>query len=126
MAVVRSESEDSWKFLLNNLRDQLEVNDTLVVNPTIMSDRAKALINAVKEVFPEASHGYCLQHLYQNYFNRFKGQISETAQDFSVKATFYTIANAQLKRLLRKCRNSALVGSPLSGDKIWLQQLKSS
>lgn len=32
----------------------------------IMSDRGKGLVAAVDEIFPNAVHGYCCQHLAEN------------------------------------------------------------
>lgn len=121
MAVVRSESEGSWSFLLNNLRNQLEVSDTLnfAEGLTIMSDRAKGLINAVEEVFPEAAHGYCLRHLYQNYFNRFKGNIPEVSENFNVKSAFYNTANALT--ILQYEAAMELLESELPGSQEYLE-----
>jgi len=33
---------------------------------TIMTDKQKGLIHAVKQVFLEAEHRFCVRHLYQN------------------------------------------------------------
>lgn len=104
-AAVRSESEGSWHFLLNNLRQQLQDHDTDNDNLVFMSDRAKGLINAVEDVFPDAEHGYCLRHLYQNFFNRFKTLAQSSPEDFSIKNEFYRTANALDDNSYQNCMN---------------------
>jgi hypothetical protein len=38
----------------------------------ILSDRQKGLIEAVRTQFPEASHGFCVRHLSENFRKEFK------------------------------------------------------
>ncbi|KAF7154502.1 hypothetical protein RHSIM_Rhsim01G0148800 [Rhododendron simsii] len=42
---------------------------------TLMSDKQKRLIDAVSALFPNASHKFCVRHLYNNFKGEFKGLI---------------------------------------------------
>ena len=39
-----------------------------------MSDRGKGLKEAVPEIFPNAHHGYCFQHIKQNFSDQVAGR----------------------------------------------------
>lgn len=77
LAIARSESEDSWKWILQLLQRQLERHsgNNEESQLTIISDRAKGLINAVEIVFPTAHHAFCLRHLCANLQRNFAGKI---------------------------------------------------
>jgi hypothetical protein len=65
MGLVEVECTSSWEWFLTTLKDDLNIINT---SPwTIMSDKQKGLINAVKKVFPDAEHRFCVRHLHQNY-----------------------------------------------------------
>jgi transposase-like protein len=62
MGLVEIECTSSWEWFLTTLRDDLNITNTSPF--TIMSDKQKGLINAVKKVFPDAEHRFCVRHLY--------------------------------------------------------------
>nr|XP_051181518.1 uncharacterized protein LOC127295595 [Lolium perenne]XP_051181519.1 uncharacterized protein LOC127295595 [Lolium perenne]XP_051181520.1 uncharacterized protein LOC127295595 [Lolium perenne] len=65
MGLVEVECTSSWEWFFTTLRDDLNIINT--AKWTIMSDRQKGLINAVKKVFPDAEHRFCVRHLHQNF-----------------------------------------------------------
>ncbi|CAO2194395.1 unnamed protein product, partial [Urochloa humidicola] len=73
MAVVEVESLPSWKWFLQTLKEDLGIDNTYPW--TIMTDKQKGLIPAVKQVFPESEHRFCVRHMYQNFQEHFKGEI---------------------------------------------------
>ncbi|CAN6357141.1 unnamed protein product [Urochloa humidicola] len=72
MAVVEVECKASWKWFLQTLKDDLGILNT---HPwTIMTDKQKGLIPAVREIFPDSEHKFCVRHLYQSFQVWFKGE----------------------------------------------------
>ncbi|XP_052621585.1 uncharacterized protein LOC111909209 [Lactuca sativa] len=63
-AIVESENTVSWKWLLENLGDDLELGSNS--NYTFISDGKKGLQIAVDQLFPNAEHRYCIRHIYDN------------------------------------------------------------
>lgn len=53
------------------LADDLHLETGLSVS--LMSDQHKGLLEAVKEVLPEAKHRQCASHIYANFKKRFTG-----------------------------------------------------
>jgi hypothetical protein len=41
----------------------------------MLSDKQKGLINAVRDVFPESEHRFCVRHMWQNFQKLFKGDV---------------------------------------------------
>jgi transposase-like protein len=72
MGLVEVECTSSWEWFLTTLRDDLNITNTSPF--TIMSDRQKGLINAVKKVFPDSEHMHYVRHLYQNFHKKHKGE----------------------------------------------------
>jgi hypothetical protein len=67
LAIVSSESEESYKFFLDTLMEDEEMDDFLQQPGLIVtSDRSKGLINAVQTCLPLAHHRYCALHLLGN------------------------------------------------------------
>ncbi|KAH7860533.1 hypothetical protein Vadar_014637 [Vaccinium darrowii] len=60
--------------------NQLVGKDLDIVNShawTFMNDKQKGLIDAVSELFPNASHRFCVRHLYNNFKGNFKGNFKK-------------------------------------------------
>nr|XP_045086124.1 uncharacterized protein LOC123494393 [Aegilops tauschii subsp. strangulata] len=72
MAIVKVECTDSWLWFLNTPKTDLGIGNS--IQYTIMSDRQMGLINAVRSVFPEAEHRFCVRHLYQNFRKLYPGE----------------------------------------------------
>jgi hypothetical protein len=74
-AVVDAENHDNWLWFLQLLLTVVQshaleslINKALV----FLSDRQKGLLDAVRLVFPDCPHGYCLKHLEANFHKEFK------------------------------------------------------
>jgi hypothetical protein len=72
MGLVEVECTSSWEWFLTTLTDDLNITNTSPF--TIMSDRQKGLINAVKKILPNLEHRHCVRHLYQNFHKKHKGE----------------------------------------------------
>lgn len=64
MAVVETESYDSWKWFIMMLQDDLNLGNG--TGYTIISDQQKGLDKAVKELVPYVEHRNCARHIYNN------------------------------------------------------------
>ena len=69
--VLEVESEESWTWFLQNLRDLIGYPSGLV----IQTDACKGLETAVEAVFPGVEHRECMRHLVQNFTKKFKGKV---------------------------------------------------
>ena len=70
-AIFESETEDNWKWFLQQLHKV--VGD--VPNLVICTDACKGLENAVGSVFPQAKNRECMRHLYQNFLKKYSGDV---------------------------------------------------
>ncbi|KAF1886644.1 hypothetical protein Lal_00045877 [Lupinus albus] len=103
IAVVEVECKDSWRFFLTLLSETLHTipewkDDKL----TIMSDRQKGLKDAVSEIFPNAQHRFCCNHLLNNFKLRFKSSILTTefwAVAMAYNETMFNKAIASMRRI---------------------------
>ncbi|KAL8127472.1 hypothetical protein AgCh_014400 [Apium graveolens] len=64
MAVVETESYDSWEWFLMLVIEDLGLGTGY--GYTFISDQQKGLIKAVKELLPHIEHGNCTRHTYSN------------------------------------------------------------
>ncbi|XP_035817447.1 uncharacterized protein [Zea mays] len=69
--VLEAESEESWKWFLQNLRVVIGIPHGLVIH----TDACKGLETAVEEVFPGVEHRECMRHLAANFGKIFKGKM---------------------------------------------------
>ncbi|KAG5564673.1 hypothetical protein RHGRI_000754 [Rhododendron griersonianum] len=73
-AIVDGETYESWHWFLEQMRVFLEITLTTPErNVVFISDRNIGLLHAVADVFPGASHSYCLVHLKKNLRTRLGG-----------------------------------------------------
>ena len=84
-AIVDSENDSSWEWFFERLKEAIGTREDLV----FVSDRKSSIPKAVEKVFPDASHGFCMQHLLRNLNSNFKG--------VHVDAIFYRCAKAYRK-----------------------------
>ncbi|KAJ1701981.1 hypothetical protein LUZ63_001760 [Rhynchospora breviuscula] len=71
-AVVDTESDENWMWFLSELRKLLGVNTDKMPVLTILSERHKAIVEAVETHFPTAYHGFCLRYVSENFREEFK------------------------------------------------------
>ncbi|XP_057792131.1 uncharacterized protein LOC131008983 [Salvia miltiorrhiza] len=71
-AVVNKENKNNWRWFLGWLKQEMMLDDGGDVS--IMSDMQKGLMEAVKEVTPEAEHRWYARHIYANWSKKWKGE----------------------------------------------------
>ncbi|VFQ60321.1 unnamed protein product [Cuscuta campestris] len=65
----REEDKDSWLWFLTQLKTTLTPRHDLY----IVSDRHEGILHAVQNIFPNAGHGFCTEHITRNLRGKFKG-----------------------------------------------------
>ena len=76
-AVVDAENIDNWDWFLKALHRIIEQHaPTFLVSGELsfLSDRQKGLLEGVHNNFPDSPHGYCLKHLAENFYKKFKNK----------------------------------------------------
>lgn len=68
-AIVPIEDKDNWAWFLSHMKEWFYGMDAEEV--VIISDRDKGLQSVVSEVFPDAHHSHCCQHLADNIQKHF-------------------------------------------------------
>ncbi|XP_048564917.1 uncharacterized protein LOC125545096 isoform X2 [Triticum urartu] len=110
-AVVQREDTKAWRWFLTTLKKDLGiVNNDLW---TIMSDKQKGLIKAVKELFSGSPHRFCVRHLWQNFNKNFKGE--------ALKNQLWKCARSSTEGKFRHNMNEMLVLNKEAHD--WLEEL---
>ncbi|GMN68598.1 hypothetical protein TIFTF001_037654 [Ficus carica] len=66
--IVLSESNESWKWFFEKLRDSIGTRESLA----IVADRHKGIEFAANLVYPDAAFGICVQHLASNLKTKYK------------------------------------------------------
>ncbi|XP_050233361.1 uncharacterized protein LOC126681850 [Mercurialis annua] len=85
--VVDSENDASWEWFFNKLRETFGVREGMC----IISDRHDSIKKAIENVFPEAHHGICTYHLFNNVKARYRRAKGEIREQFFGAAKAYTI-----------------------------------
>lgn len=94
--VVETESRDTWGWFLDSLSVDLKIGDGNKF--TFVSDQQKGLIQAIKEMFPQAEHRRCARHIYANWRKAHRGK--ELHKWFWICAKSTT--DAQFKKNLKE------------------------
>lgn len=137
-AVVDAENNDNWLWFLQLLLTVVQSHalQSLVDKALVfLSDRQKGLLEAVKLVFPDCPHGYCLKHLEANFRKEFKNKeltpflwqaASATTQPEFDKA-LEDMGNINPKAvtwLHEHAKSEHLGGALLSRSSLWSSHLK--
>jgi hypothetical protein len=61
--------------MMRALTYQNQMVNMLCVASNIFSFLSQGLIPAVKHVFPESEHRFCVRHLHSNFQEKFKGEV---------------------------------------------------
>lgn len=69
-AVVESENSDSWGWFLRHLK--WDIPEVTTEDTTVLSDRDKGLVEAVRSLGPRVFAAHCCKHLKDNFQERFK------------------------------------------------------
>nr|KAJ0204339.1 hypothetical protein LSAT_V11C500277040 [Lactuca sativa] len=94
-AVVNLENKQNWKWFLELLIDDLNLN--LGNGFSLMSYQHKGLIEAVKELLPYVEHMQCARHIYQNLQKRFTVDARKKPIITMLKELMYKMYNMKLK-----------------------------
>ncbi|XP_028070295.1 uncharacterized protein LOC114272787 [Camellia sinensis] len=71
--IVEKKKKKTWLWFLELLEHDLNIVNSHCY--TFMSDKQKGLIDAVAKLFPNASHRFCVRHLYNNFKGEHKGLV---------------------------------------------------
>ena len=91
--VLEVESEESWVWFLQQLRNIIGTPSGLVIH----TDACKVLETAVEIVFPRVEHRECMRHLAQNFKKKFRGEV----YDENLWPASYTCSLRKHERHLR-------------------------
>ena len=86
-AIVDFENDASWEWFFVQVKKTFGVKEKL----SIISDRHESIISAVKEVYPEAAHAFCIFHIINNLKTKFKRNTLQIKELFLAAAKSYKI-----------------------------------
>ncbi|KAL8474436.1 hypothetical protein ACS0TY_031052 [Phlomoides rotata] len=91
---LEAEKEENYTWALGVLRDLL---GDVCLPTMIITDREKALMNAVASKFPESRHFLCTWHIAQNMFAKCKGHFTSNVrwEDFYNQFNRVMFANSK-------------------------------
>ena len=69
--MVCVENKENWKWFLELVGDDLRLGTGVGIS--LMSDQHKGIMEAVKEVLPNAEHRQCARHIVANFTKKFAG-----------------------------------------------------
>ncbi|XP_060211981.1 uncharacterized protein LOC132639559 [Lycium barbarum] len=87
-AIVDSETNESWEWFFQNLRQTFGSREGLC----IVSDRHESILRATKVVYPGVPHCVCIYHLWNNIKTNFKKRQKQLKDVFFAMAKAYTVA----------------------------------
>ncbi|KAJ9565013.1 hypothetical protein OSB04_000979 [Centaurea solstitialis] len=64
-AVVNVENKDNWTWFINLVGEDLDIVNGEGL--TLISDQHEGLVQAVKDIMPNAEHRQCARHIYENF-----------------------------------------------------------
>ncbi|KAL5574033.1 hypothetical protein UlMin_023630 [Ulmus minor] len=70
-AIVESKTRDSWRWFLELLNVDLQLNNSGHVS--WITDKQKGLLDVLRELFPDSEHRHCVKHLHNNFMVHHKG-----------------------------------------------------
>ncbi|XP_062112481.1 uncharacterized protein LOC133823641 [Humulus lupulus] len=86
-AITDSENNDSWEWFFRKIKECYGEREELC----IVSDRHESIENAIKNVFPNVTHGVCSYHLFCNIKTKFKTDAEATSIAFHAAAKAYNM-----------------------------------
>ncbi|MQM01242.1 hypothetical protein Taro_033992, partial [Colocasia esculenta] len=82
-SIADSETYDNWVWFLQNLKRAL-LSDRRIA---FLSDRGKVLKEAIPDIFPNGHHGYCFQHIMQNFNDQCAGNMPPLSRNYLEKSS---------------------------------------
>ncbi|GJR54927.1 multidrug resistance-associated protein 5, partial [Tanacetum coccineum] len=107
-AVVNVENEDNWTWFLELLESDLGYSRGNGL--TLMSDQHKGLIEAVKDVMPNAEHRQCARHICENFKKQYHG--------LEYRQLFWATSKASYPQLFNKIMDKIKSANP-NAHKFW-------
>ncbi|GKC56001.1 multidrug resistance-associated protein 5 [Tanacetum coccineum] len=101
-AVVNVENKDNWTWFLELLEEDLGCSRGNGL--TLMSDQHKGLIEAVKDVMPNAEHRQCARHIYENFRKQYPG--------LEYRQLFWAASKASYPQLFNKIMDKIKSANP--------------
>ncbi|KAJ9548999.1 hypothetical protein OSB04_021542 [Centaurea solstitialis] len=101
-AVVNVENKDNWTWFLALVGEDLEVETGEGL--TLISDQHKGLVQAVKDVMPNAEHRQCARHIYENFRKVFSG--------VEFRNLFWRASKASYPQLFESVMNEIRIANP--------------
>ncbi|XP_050222579.1 uncharacterized protein LOC126672668 [Mercurialis annua] len=84
--IADSENNASWEWFFVKIKQAFGVREGL----TIISNRCDSIANTINEVYPEATHGICMFHLFNILKTKFKRNARNIKDSFFGAARSYT------------------------------------
>ncbi|GKV48639.1 hypothetical protein SLEP1_g55437 [Rubroshorea leprosula] len=122
-AVVEVEKTETWRWFLEELQSDMQIGSGNRF--TIISDQQKGLINAIKELFPDAEHRRCARHVYANFRKDNRGKELQRAFWKCAKATTeadFIKALGELTNIKQRARAAVLKVHPQFWSKAFFKE----
>ncbi|KAL5577301.1 hypothetical protein UlMin_019000 [Ulmus minor] len=84
-AIVESETRDSWRWFLDLLNVDLQLNNSGHVS--WITDKQKGLLDVLHKLFPDSKHIHCVKHLHKNFKVHHKGLFLKKLMWSAAKST---------------------------------------
>ncbi|KAJ9538480.1 LOW QUALITY PROTEIN: hypothetical protein OSB04_031213 [Centaurea solstitialis] len=101
-AVVNVENKDNWTWFITLVGEDLEVETGEGL--TLISDQHKGLVQAGKDVMPNAEHRQCARHIYENFRKVFSG--------VEFRNLFWRASKASYPQLFESVMNDIRLANP--------------
>ena len=86
-SIVDSENDASWEWFFTKIKETFGCRQEM----TIVSDRHESIEKAIRKIYPEAAHGFCMYHLLNNLKNTYKKNSKCIKDSFYQAAKAYTV-----------------------------------
>ena len=83
--IIDSENDTSWEWFFVQVKKTFGVKEKL----SVISDRHESNFSAVKEVYPEVAHAFCIFHIIKNLKTKFKRNTLQIKELFLAAAKSY-------------------------------------
>ncbi|KAL5559251.1 hypothetical protein UlMin_035462 [Ulmus minor] len=84
-AIVESETRDSWRWFLELLNVDLQLNNSGHVS--WITDKQKGLLDVLRDLFLDSEHRHCVKHLHNNFKVHHKGLFLQQLMWSAAKST---------------------------------------
>lgn len=96
-AVVEIENRDSWGWFMQHLIMDLNLENSH--HYVILSDKQKGLIDAVKDLLPNAEHRHCVKHLGENFRKKFPSLLLKEIFQSAARSTYEAKWRSEMNKM---------------------------